>query len=255
MNMNRLYETALYETIFKRKSIRKYQLTPLDDSTLLDFTKHIEGLVPLYPNIVTEIKVVSSSDVKGYFQAKAPYFLAAFSEVKDGYLTDMGFMLQQMDLFFSANGIGSCWQGVLKPTGELRTNRNLEFVISLAFGSPGEKLHRESINEFKRKSLEQIRNTKGIDELMDPVRLAPSASNNQPWFFTGEDNLIHAYAVKPGFIKVDIMEKLHRVDMGIAICHLWIVTRHFGKKFEIVENPAARDNPPKGYYYIASLKI
>nr|WP_243687870.1 nitroreductase family protein [Methanobacterium formicicum] len=27
----------------------------------------------------------------------------------------MGFLLQQMDLFFSAHGLGSCWQGIPQP--------------------------------------------------------------------------------------------------------------------------------------------
>ena len=56
----------------------------------------------------------------GGSSGEAPHFLAFFSEVKDGYAANAGFMMQQMDLFLSANGIGSCWQGGPKPIRESR---------------------------------------------------------------------------------------------------------------------------------------
>ncbi len=45
-------------------------------------------------------------------------------------------MLQQMDLFFSASGIGSCWQGLPKPDKDMLNSSNLEFIILMAFGKP-----------------------------------------------------------------------------------------------------------------------
>jgi hypothetical protein len=38
---------------------------------------------------------------------KAPHYIAVFSQAKEGYLTNVG-LLQQMDLYFSANSLGSC---------------------------------------------------------------------------------------------------------------------------------------------------
>ena len=231
MNVN-----GFYDTIFKRKSIRKYDLSPLDDNSLSDIIMFIKDLNPLYPDIETEINIVLTNDIKGLIQVKAPYYIVAFSEVKEGYLTNIGFMLQQMDLFFSSNGIGSCWQGWPKPTKELRNNLNLEFVIVLAFGLPKEKLYRESIHEFKRKSLKQITDIEGFDELIEPARLSPSPS--QPWFFTGERKTIHVCCVKTTGIKAKIksIDKLNRIEIGIAICHLWIAAFHFNKKIDFFCN-------------------
>ena len=65
-------------------------------------------------------------------------------------------MLQQMDLFLSANGIGSGWQGMPRLTKEILNTSKLEFVILLAFGKPKERLHRETVSEFKRKPLREI---------------------------------------------------------------------------------------------------
>lgn len=255
--MNFLYmeHKNLYDTIFKRKSIRKFDLTPLDDKILSDIARQLKKIIPIQPDIETEINIVSPGDVKGLIQVKAPYYIVAFSEVKEGYLTNIGFMLQQMDLFFSSNGIGCCWQGWPKPTKELRNNRNLEFVIVLAFGLPKEKLYRESIHEFKRKSLGQITDTEGFDELIEPARLAPSPS--QPWFFTGEGETIHICCIKTRGIKAKIksIARLNRIEIGIAICHLWIAAFHFNKKIDFFVIDDEKSKIPKGYFYLISISI
>jgi hypothetical protein len=57
--------------------------------------------------IETELKILSSGDVKRMMMKKAPHYIAVFSQAKEGYLTNVG-LLQQMDLYFSANSLGSC---------------------------------------------------------------------------------------------------------------------------------------------------
>ena len=248
-------KTEFYSCIFERKSIRNYDLTPLDDVTLSEISEYLHSLKPMYDDIKTELKIVSSDGVKRRMMKEAPHYIAIFSEVKEGYLTNIGFMLQQADLFFSANGLGSCWQGIPAPTKELLNSSNLEFVIFIAFGKPKDpkSLHRSSISEFKRKSQREITDITGADELMETARIAPSATNSQPWFFTGSKDIIHAYSVKPGFIKRLMVKKYIPIDVGIAICHLQIAAEHFGKKTEIVFDKTM--NTLKGHEYIASLKI
>jgi nitroreductase len=247
--------TNLYETIFKRKSVRQYDLTPLDGDTLAQIMAHVSALRPMYDDIKIEMKLLSQKDVKGLFLAKAPHYLAVFSEAKDGYLTNAGFMLQQMDLFLSANGIGSCWQGMPKPTKEILNRSKLEFVILLAFGKPKERLHRESISEFKRKSLGEITDIEGADELLEPARLAPSAVNRQQWFFTGNASTLHASRAKSSFLTAFMFERMSKISIGIAVCHLWIAGKHFGKEVEFIEDKEAQSHPPAGHDYVITLKI
>ncbi|WP_282730949.1 nitroreductase family protein [Methanobacterium alcaliphilum] len=102
----------LYKTIFKRKSIRTYDLKPLEESTLKKISEYLQNLTPLHDDIEVEFKILSQDMVKRRMMKKAPHYLAAFSELKEGHLSNIGFMLQQMDLFFSANGLGTCWQGI-----------------------------------------------------------------------------------------------------------------------------------------------
>ena len=245
----------LYETIFKRKSIRQYDLTPLDEHTLAEIMAHTRALKPLFDGIEIEMKLLSRKDVKGLFLAKAPHYLAVFSEPKDGYLTNAGFMLQQMDLFFSVNGIGSCWQGMPKPTKEILSRSKLEFVILMAFGGPKEKLHRESVSEFKRKPLGEITDIKGADQLLEPARLAPSAMNRQQWFFTGDASAIHVYRAKPSFLTAFMFDRMSKISVGIAICHVWIAAKHFGKQVEFINDKERQNKPPAGCDYVITIKI
>ena len=243
-------QEKLYETIFKRKSIRKFESGPLDQSSMEMVRSEIAALKPMVPGIRTEIKMLGTDEVKGMFKAEAPHYLAIYSEEKEGSAANAGFMLQQMDLFFSASGIGCCWQGGPKPTKKVEPVAGLEYVIMLAFGSPAETLLRKSLAEFKRKALSDISDIKGMDEFLEPVRLAPSGINNQSWFYRGDANRIDAYSAKSM-----ITEQMNQINVGIGVYHLWLSAAHNKKSIEMVIERPNDDLTPKGYRYMVSAKM
>ncbi|MBI5679624.1 MAG: nitroreductase [Methanobacterium sp.] len=247
-------DNDLYQVIFKRKSIRKYDLTPLDEDRLKEISDHLQTLEPLHKDIKIEFKILSPDLVKRRMMRKAPHYIAVFSEPKDGYLNNVGFMLQQMDLFFSANGLGSCWYGIPQLKKEGLKSSNLEFIMLMSFGNPQESLHRTNISEFKRKSLQEISDIEGADEILEAARLAPSAGNGQPWFFTGDKNAIHAYSIKPGFVRGLLTKKYPPIDVGISLYHLKLAAEHFGRGTEIVFDKPEMDNLNE-YDYVASLRL
>ena len=240
----------LYETIFKRKSIRKYESAPLDQTTLEEVRSQIASLKPMLPGIRTEIRMLGTEDVKGMFKADAPHYLAIYSEEKEGFAANAGFMMQQLDLFFSARGIGCCWQGGPKPTKKVEPAAGLEFVIILAFGKPAEALQRKSVAEFKRRQLSEISDIKGSDDLLEPVRLAPSGINNQSWYYRGDANRIDAY-----YAKSMITDQMNQVNVGIGVCHLWLSAVHHKRTIELVIEKPAEDRTPKGYRYVVSARM
>ena len=245
----------LYEAIFKRKSIRNYDSAPIGQNRLEEIAENLRALKPMSAGIKTEFKIISPNQIARKGMNKAPHFIAAFSEAKDSYKTNMGFMLQQMDLYFSATGLGSCWLGIPRPIKEVTDSSNLEFVILMSFGNSKETLHRTSVSQFKRKSISEITNIKGADELLEPARLAPSAVNLQNWYFTGDKNLIHAYSSKSGFFRSIIGGSFFLVNMGIAICHLQLAAEHFGWRTKIIFEEEKDKNPPKDRDYVASIEI
>ena len=209
------------EIIRKRKSIRKYDPTPLDVATLEKVRAKIAGVKPLYPNIRYSIEITDKT--KGIMGVKAPHYLIFGSEEKDGSLENIGFIGQQMDLFFSASGLGSCWLGVAKP--DEREASALPYVIGMSFGKPAEPLHRD-ISQFKRKPLTEI--SEGTDERIEAARFAPSAVNMQNWHFVADNEKIHCYRKKPNPLLGFMFNKLGCIDMGIALCHIAEESDNFG---------------------------
>ncbi len=240
----------LFETIFKRKSIRKYESNPLDQETMDTVRSQIASLKPMIPGIKTEIRMLGNDEVKGMFKADAPHYLAIYSEEKDGFAANAGFMLQQLDLFFSASGIGCCWLGGSKPTKNVDPIEGLVFVIILAFGKPAETLQRKSIAEFKRRALSEITDIKGSDELLEPVRLAPSGINNQSWYYRGDANRIDAY-----YAKSMLYDQMNQVNVGIGLCHLWLSATHFKRTIDFVAEKPDEGRTPKGYRYVVTARM
>lgn len=208
------------EIIRKRKSVRKYDPTPLDATTLDAVRAEIGKVKPLYPDIKFSIEFMSKT--KGILGVKAPHFLIFGSEDKPGSYENIGFIGQQLDLYFSANGLGACWLGVAKP-GEAMESA-LPYVIALAFGKPAEPLHRE-LSAFKRKPLSAI--SEGNDPRLEAARLAPSGVNMQNWFFIADSGKIHCYLKKPNPVLGLFLGKMNRIDLGIAICHIASESENF----------------------------
>ena len=197
------------DIIRQRKSIRKYDRMPLDDATLANVREKITRLTPLYPHIKYSIDIAGKT--KGLLAqgSGASSFLVFRSDDTPDAHINIGFVGQQMDLYFSANGLGACWLGMAKPNEK----SGMPYVISMAFGKPAEPLHR-SLSEFKRKPLSEI--SEGADARLEAARLAPSGMNAQGWFFVADGATIHCYRKKSGLLP----EKLNCIDMGIALWHI-----------------------------------
>lgn len=236
---------TLYEVIRKRKSIRKWKNNPLEESLLSEIQSFVRNIKPLYPEIKTEIKIITQN-------------IAIFSEEKEGYQENAGFMLQQLDLWLSAKGIGSCWHGGPQLKSAVLNQSPLKYVILLSIGYPAEPLHRESINEFDRKHAGEIWHVNGLDELMEPVRLAPSGMNHQPWLFEGSADRIDVFCRKRKILSNKLLNSMDRIGIGIAMCHLWLACEVTNRKMEVLQqklDETSKINVPNGCYYILSVKI
>lgn len=243
----------LYETIFRRKSIRKYDMTPLQARVLSDLQDFTKDVKPLDDTIQIEFSYLGTGDVKNLLPIKAPHYICLYSEKKDNYLMNAGFVLQQIDLYLSANGLGSCWLGMAKPSSQVPKVRNgLEFVIILAFGNAIEPVQRNAVSEFNRKSLSAITGITESADILEPVRLAPSASNSQPWHISGTPNQMRIGRENLNILRAPIYGKMNQIDIGIALCHLWLTCIHQGKTMALDFNQATVAN---GYEFMATANI
>ena len=233
----------LYDYIYKRKSVRNYDMAPLDDERMNQVERFVKNLRPLWPGIETAYEILTN--VKGITTLTAPHYLAISSEKADGYLENIGFMLQQLDLFLSSEGLGACWFGAAKKPAGLKSS--LRYVITLAFGQPAGSPYRE-ISEFNRKPLSEI--SSGSDERIEAARLAPSSVNFQNWFFAAADGKIEVYRKKSILSAEPHLGDMNKIDIGIALCHLYIATEHFGREFVFTKETG---KAKKGYVYVGTV--
>jgi len=228
---------TLKEMIYHRKSCRSFTGKPVD-AEMIEKILSFEPK-PLYPEIKVRMDIVPRSQVKCICPWTTPQVIAIYSEETEGYLENIGFLFQQMDLYLQTLGLGVCWLGMGRMNPKTAPGvADMKFVIMLAFGHPKGSQLRHDLKGFKRKSMEQI--TDMSDPGLEPARLAPSAVNSQPWFFTHEGNTIHVYCAKKG----------SRLDIGIALAHLY-VANEASFRFLRVETPQKLPD----HVYIGSVTL
>ena len=233
--------------IYYRRSCRSYSSEPLTRTELAEIEDFSKTLVPLDNKIRTAMQIVPGDAVRFYFPWKAPQLIAFFSENKPGYLENAGFLLQQMDLWLQSRGLGVCWLGLGKLKNQVKAPEGMEFVILLAFGTPKEVLSREK-RKFNRKTMAEISDRE--DKKLECVRVAPSSTNSQPWYFTHEGETIHAFRSEAGLLRHAMLGTMNRIDMGIVLAHLYVANEERFCFFK-AENTAQIP----GYGYIGSFVL
>ena len=232
---------TLKEMIYKRKSCRSFTGVSVDDM-IIEKIKAFP-MKPLYPDIKVHWDIVPRNQVKCICPWTTPQLITVYSQEGEGYLENVGFMFQQMDLYLQTLGLGVCWLGMGRMNPKTAPEvEGMKFVIVLAFGHPKGDQLRHDLKEFKRKALGQIADWE--DLRLEPARLAPSSVNSQPWYFTHENGAIHAYCTRKGMLGY-----MNRIDMGIALAHLYVADE---AAFRFVR----ADHAPQvaGYGYIGSIR-
>lgn len=101
-----------YKMIFKRKSFRRFnQDLKLSNNELSDINEKIKRLIPLIDNIDVKYRIVQREETTC---KRGEYCLLIYSEEKDGFLLNIGYMFEQLDLYLASKDIGICWYGMGK---------------------------------------------------------------------------------------------------------------------------------------------
>jgi len=236
----------LYKQIFLRKSVRRYDMTPLPEGKRGEIADFIVGMRPLLPDVVIGHRLLGPGEVKGIFGIKAPHYVVISGKAHPQRELCAGFLFQQLDLYLSARGFGACWLGVTK--GRMAVAGESD-ILSICFGRPAESLTRTAA-AFKRKPVTEI--AVGEDPRLEAARLAPSGMNTQPWHFAARDGVIHVYQAVPGKLKALVYD-LQPLDVGIALCHLCLATEALGRPFQFALQHADAPPSPRGFIYVGTV--
>ncbi len=215
-----------YKQIFKRKSFHIFKNTEkLTDSDITNLKEFIKSLTPLIPEIKTEILIVPEAETT--CKRGGEYCVLFYSEKKNGYLRNIGYIGEQIDLYLASQNIGALWFGIGRPK-QMQIN-DLDFVIMISFAKMPHDKFRKDMFKSKRKPLNEIwtGDTLNIAQI---VRFSPSACNTQPWIVEniGKELMIYRFKKpgKRGIMPADKVRYYNKIDMGIFLFILETCLEH-----------------------------
>ena len=224
----------LYQMIFKRKSMRKFDRNlsvSIEELGIIE--AKLKEIKPLTDDIKVQFVIVERKQTTA---KRGEYCLLMYSEEKPLHLQNAGYMLEQIDLFLTSLNIGVCWYGVTKPK-DMQYD-GLKYVIMLAFGKCRAEDFRNDISEFKRKPLSKIWQGDYFLDLAKVVRIAPSGCNLQPWriFCNSHEINVCKNANKKSFPEKKLAfyneTDFSLIDMGICLCYLEIYFSKYSYCYE-----------------------
>jgi hypothetical protein len=220
-----------YNIIFKRKSFRKFNNTlKLSAEELKDIDEEINNLTFLVDNIEVKYLLVPRAETTC---KRGEYCLLIYSEEKENYLLNIGYMSEQLDLYLACKDIGVCWYGMGKT--EKSEHENLKFVIMMALGKADPSEFRKYYRKSKRKETEEIWiGDSALEAIAEVVKYAPSACNTQPWRVVCEKDKLKIYRATniKSIMPKDKVPFYNSIDMGIFLYFLELALRYNNISFQ-----------------------
>ena len=216
-------ENELYDMIFKRKSFHLFRnigKEHISTDELKDIEEQFAKFKPLVDDIKVKIKIVKEGATCKRGQE---YCILFYSEKKDNYLQNIGYLGEQLDLYLVSKNIGTLWFGIGKV--EEKQLDGLDFVIMIAIAKvDSPEKFRKDMYKSKRKELQEIWNGEDYLDIANIVRFAPSACNTQPWIVESSEKGLKVYRYrkqgKRGIMPKDKVIYYNQIDIGIFLCFL-----------------------------------
>lgn len=276
------FDKPAAEIIKARTSVRTYRKQPLTPEIKERIHAYLQGLEGPF-QVNTRIELIDSETALSQSNAKlgtygvirgASSFLAAAVEKADKSLEELGYVLEKAILFATSLGLGTCWLGgtfsksefsralklaeheympAVTPIGYPADSRSfVDAFMRFAAGSKNRKSWEELFYEENfGESLKQAKAGK-YSVPLEMVRLAPSASNKQPWRIVRSGKDFHFYLQHTkGYAKMLAFD-IQRLDMGIAMCHFEHAAVEEGIKGEWRVMKVDTGNLPEGMEYIVT---
>lgn len=222
-----------YEMLFKRKSFHIFKdIGQIEMSELEDIMAVYKTFEPLAREIKTAIQIVPMGETT--CKRGQEYCILLYSEKKDNYLQNVGYIGEQLDLYLASKNIGALWFGIGKV--EEKQFDGLDFVIMIAIAKMPEDKFRKDMFKSKRKKLDEVWCLDEYLEVGNIARFAPSACNTQPWIVEKEEDSLLVYRYKKpgkrGIMPADKVAYYNRIDIGIYLLFLEVCLSHQGNCFE-----------------------
>jgi nitroreductase len=243
--------------------VRHYESRPVPEEILQSVVKSGEDSLALDDGIRVRFHLIGEGRLVAarmtyltgarFLFGSSPHFIIATSEEKPLFMLNMGFRMEQMILFATQQGLGTCWVGGMfaeERIGDfLGLDKGERVIVLTPLGYPDTSFYGRvahdiielgAMNFGRRKPLKQIAfgpdwgspfetEDKELLEALECVRLAPSWVNAQPWRFliTGKEIIAVADA-RGRYSSVRDGKRYYRLDVGIAMAHFFLAAREMG---------------------------
>ena len=264
-----MYNTEPSQLIRQRYSCRTYQKRPIADhdlSMLDTFLQHCKT-GPFGNQIRLKIVPASEYDSRslpklgtyGFIRDPAAFIIGSNKD-EPGALVDFGYAMELLILKATELGIGSCWLGgtftksSFSRLMSLESGEEVPCVTSLGYPADQQawldRISRVYAGSDRRLPWNSLFFTDAWESSLSEdqagvfaeplrlVRLAPSASNKQPWRVLRDGQRWHFYLARtsnypsPVFGPLLGTSDLQLVDMGIAISHFELGLTEIGARGE-----------------------
>lgn len=226
-----------------------------------------------------DLKALRGLTTYGFIRAATGFIIGA---VKPGAcsLEDFGYLMEGIILRATDLDLGTCWLGgtfsksrFAKKIGISR-GESLPAVVSLGYiaekprrldalirrgaGSDGRKPSESLFFDAEFGKALSAEEAGAYAAPLEMVRLAPSASNQQPWRIVRDGSLWHLYLQRtPGYGEGRLSRfmrtaDMQRIDMGIAMNHFELTARELGLTGGWQVDEPAISKPDSLTEYVAS---
>ena len=276
MNIN----FSIEEAVGKRVSVRNYTNQPIEEekrALLVDFINQMDNPFNQKVNFHFFDMDNSSEDQKlgtyGVIQ-KAKHFLGASILPVPKALEASGYEMETVMLYLAHLDIGTCWLGgtfdrkgfaqalqvgddeilpAITPIGYAQSSRHLQEVLMRTFIQAHKRLEWNKLFFFNDFQTPLTKETAGHFVFpLEMVRLAPSASNKQPWRLLVKEGVVHFYEYKTPKYSDAFAYDIQRIDMGIAAAHFEHAIKEMDKRGNFVWDADPKISLPEHVEYAFS---
>jgi nitroreductase len=270
--------TQTLNAIETRKSTRTFLETPLIPADLEKISSYLndpKNLVGPYDNKVEFVLVIETETQKkekigtyGFIENAQGYIIGSSTKNTQS-LFDYAFVLENIVLYLTTLGVGTCWLGgrFRKQHAmshlSLSDNEVIPAIVPIGYPSKKPRLRDRAVRTVlkarKRKPEDQLffyetfeqplgDRAGDLQQALYCLRIAPSAQNKQPWRLVFNTNLsqVHFYVTSPLGTHPLYMCDPAYLDIGIAYNHFKASLDESGITGKLViEEPEIQK--PQGY--------
>ncbi len=251
------FSKPLEEIVKQRRSVRSFTNAPIPQEVRNQINEFILTLQSPFPGKTTFKLIETQQEPNGeklgtYGMIKgASVYVGAAITIADFAVEALGYEFEELILFLTTLNLGTCWLGGTFNKDEFKKAMGASDDVLFPAVSPVGYFEKKSFKEILVRGAVRADSRKPWGTLffdgdlktpltsstagayafgLEMVRLAPSASNKQPWRIVKAGNLYHFYEHKtPGYSSAFSFD-MQALDMGIAACHFHLAAIEKGLK-------------------------